>query len=368
MLLPVKLFLWGYLCEYKESYVEKNVLYNVYIKVDQYRNVPAGRGSFTKCLLMCSPGRLTGRRGLPHCCFYLGFSSTSSQCFRHYNAVKYCIHYKWFEIKQYLVEQPEKSHKSNASETERGLRIKKIIWWLGPTTVIWEDHSRHSDEIKRRMKIFMIISYHILLGLPLYSFGLSAGLYCGSDTPLDTPYFSPFYKTIREATGCSRAVTDSEDQEVHVVRLDQPAENVFLYVTGKAGLSSAPQSTDCNTNKGSTNNNNNNSLALVLASPTPVTWHLTSSGYNSHTDILISDGSRVLDIETGEELPSSPAILSTVVITENLALAKFSYIHSFTSLRGANRIFIRLPSGRNININIYIIIASPQSCRLLYPR
>ena len=144
----------------------------------------------------------------------------------------------------------------------------------------------------------MIISYHILLGLPLYTSGLSAGLYCGSDTPLDTPYFSPFYKTLREATGCTRAVTDSEDQEVHVVRLDQPAENVFLYVTGKASLSSAGQSTDCNTHKGSTNNNN--SLALVLASPTPVTWHLTTSGFNSHTDILISDGSRVLDIETGD--------------------------------------------------------------------
>ena len=50
---------------------------------------PQDGGSFTKCLLMCSPARLTGRRGLPHCCFYLGFSSTTgSQCFRHYNAVK----------------------------------------------------------------------------------------------------------------------------------------------------------------------------------------------------------------------------------------------------------------------------------------
>ena len=200
------------------------------------------------------------------------------------------------------------------------------------------------------MKIFMIISYHILLGLPLYSYGLSTGLYCGSDTPLDTPYFSPFYKTVREATGCSRAVNDSEDQEVHVVRLDQPAENVFLYVKGKAGLNSGQQqNTDCSTKAGSTNN----SLALVLASPTPVTWHLTTSGYNSRIDILISDGSRVLDIETGAELQTSPAILSTVVITENLALAKFSYIHSFTSLRGANRIFIRLPSGINRNICKY---------------
>ena len=249
-----------------------------------------------------------------------------------------------------MVDQPEKkSHKSNASETETRRRVEKIISWLRPTTRLWENHSRHSDEIKLRMKIFMIISYHILLGLPLYSSGLSSGLSCGSDTPLDTPYFSPFYKTVREATGCSRAVTDSEDQEVHVVRLDQPAENVFLYVTGRASLSSAhQQNTDCNTNKaGSTNNK---SLALVLASPTPVTWHLTTSSYNSRIDILISDGSRVLDIESGEELQTSSAILSTVVITENLALAKFSYIHSFTSLRGANRIFIRLPSGINKNI------------------
>ena len=83
------------------------------------------------------------------------------------------------------------------------------------------------------MKIFMIISYHILLGLPLVTSGLSTGLDCGSDTPIDTRYFSPFYKTVREATGCSRAVTDAEDREVHVVRLNQPAENVFLYATGK---------------------------------------------------------------------------------------------------------------------------------------
>ena len=198
----------------------------------------------------------------------------------------------------------------------------------------------------------MIISYHILLGLPWSSLALSAGLQCGSDTPLDTPYFSPFYKTLRPATGCSRAVGDSEDVEVHVVRLDQPAENVFLYVTGKSGPGPAQhRSTHCDTHQGSTNNK---SLALVLASPAPVTWHLTTSGYNAHTDILISDGSRVLDIETGDELPSSPAILSTVVITENLALAKFSYIHSFTSLRGANRIFIRLPSGKHLTYINYL--------------
>ena len=114
---------------------------------------------------------------------------------------------------------------------------------------------------------------------------------------------------------------------------------------------------------------NNRSLALVLASPTPVTWHLTSSGYNSPPDILISDGSRVLDIETGEELPTSPAILSNVVTTENLALAKFSYIHSFTSLLGANRIFIRLPSGRNKKnkVLVFILIPSSQYPRPHYP-
>ena len=171
------------------------------------------------------------------------------------------------------------------------------------------------------MKIFMIITYHILLGLP----GLSSGLSCGSDTPLHTRYFSPFYKRVRQATGCSRATTDTEEQEVHVIRLDQPAENVFLYVTGET---------------------NRSSLALVLATPSPVTWHLTRSGYSPHTEILISDGSTVRDLETGQELDTSPAILSTVVITENLALAKFSHIHSFTSLSGANRIFVRLPPGR----------------------
>lgn len=167
----------------------------------------------------------------------------------------------------------------------------------------------------------MIITYHILLGLAGLTSG--AGLSCGSDTPLDTPYFSPFYKRVRQATGCSRAATETEEQEVHVIRLDQPADNVFLYVTGSSNLTR---------------------LSLVLATPSPVTWHLTISGFSSQRDILISDGSKVLDIESGEELATSPAILSTVVITENLALAKFSYIHSFTSVSGANRIFVRLPS------------------------
>ena len=114
------------------------------------------------------------------------------------------------------------------------------------------------------MKIFMIISYHILLGLPLYSSGLAAGLNCGSDTPLDTPYFSPFYKTVREARGCSRAVTDSEDREVHVVRLGQPAENVFLYVTGKASLPPSGEGYHCNIII-TVGADNNRSLALVLA-------------------------------------------------------------------------------------------------------
>ena len=190
------------------------------------------------------------------------------------------------------------------------------------------------------MKIFMIITYHILLGLT----GLSSGLSCDGDDPLDTPYFSPFYKRVRPATGCSRAATDTEEQEVHVIRLDQPAENVFLYVTGST---------------------NRSSLSLVLATPSPVTWHLTREGYSGHTDILISDGSKVIDIKTGEELPTSPAILSTVVITENLALAKFSYIHSFTSLTGANRIFIRLPTGRIRSQPSHSLSSSPLDSQLL---
>ena len=101
--------------------------------------------------------------------------------------------------------------------------------------------------------------------------------------------------------------------------------------------------------------NNSSRVALVLASPSPVTWHLTVNGpapspaSNSAPrpapSILISDGSRVLDTASGAELAASVAILSSKVITEKLALAQFSSIHTFTSLAAANRIFINLEKG-----------------------
>ena len=83
----------------------------------------------------------------------------------------------------------------------------------------------------------------------------------------------------------------------------------------------------------------------MLATPTPVTWHLSVSGHAPGPNILISDGSRVLDTMTGHELPTTAAILTTKIITENLALAKFSTIHTFTSTKAANRIFIKLKPG-----------------------
>ena len=86
------------------------------------------------------------------------------------------------------------------------------------------------------MKIFMIFSYHLLLGLPWVTVGQVGQQedhkYCVSDHPLDTPYFTPFYKTVKPALGCSRSPTEQDKTEVHVVRLDQPENDVFIYVTG----------------------------------------------------------------------------------------------------------------------------------------
>ena len=100
-----------------------------------------------------------------------------------------------------------------------------------------------------------------------------------------------------------------------------------------------------------TGSTNSSGVALVLASPSPVTWHLTVSGPapspapRPAPRILISDGSRVLDTASGAELAASVAILSSKEITEKLALAQFSSIHTFTSLAAANRIFINLKKG-----------------------
>ena len=84
------------------------------------------------------------------------------------------------------------------------------------------------------MKIFLIFTYHILLGLPLLSQGSENQNYCVSDKPLDTPYFIPFYKQVRPALGCVSPPSQHDSSEVHVVRVNQPVDtNVFLYVTGK---------------------------------------------------------------------------------------------------------------------------------------
>ena len=84
-----------------------------------------------------------------------------------------------------------------------------------------------------KMKIFLIFCYHILLGLGQGFETVEHAKYCVSDSPLDTPYFVPFYKTVRPALGCARAPENHEKTEVHVVRLNQPEDDVFLYVTGE---------------------------------------------------------------------------------------------------------------------------------------
>ena len=91
----------------------------------------------------------------------------------------------------------------------------------------------------------MIFSYHILLGLAwLPTPGQGVGhdhAYCVSDNPLDTPYFIPFYKTVKPALGCARSPTEHDKTEVHVIRLDQPDDDVFIYVTGNVNNSSSKE-------------------------------------------------------------------------------------------------------------------------------
>jgi len=170
------------------------------------------------------------------------------------------------------------------------------------------------------MKILLACIFHICVILPV-SMGLLDQMYCGSDTPLDTPYFIPFHKTAQPALGCASQVQDDDKTEVHVVRLRKADREVFLHVSGPL------------THK----------LALVLASGHPVTWHLSVSGFSSAADILVSDGSSVVDIRTGHQIQSSPAILSSPNLTTKLARAKFSHINTFTTIEMANRIFINLP-------------------------
>ena len=63
---------------------------------------------------------------------------------------------------------------------------------------------------------------------------------------------------------------------------------------------------------------------------------------SSEPNILISDGSRVIDTATGAELPTTAAILRTETITHKLARTQFSTVHTFTSITAANRIFIQM--------------------------
>ena len=89
-----------------------------------------------------------------------------------------------------------------------------------------------------------------------------------------------------------------------------------------------------------------NKLALVLATSHPVTWHLSVAGFSFPPDILVSDGSNVVDIQTGHQVMTSTAIMTTPNLTTKLARAKFSHINTFTTIDTANRIFINLPPGK----------------------
>ena len=89
-----------------------------------------------------------------------------------------------------------------------------------------------------------------------------------------------------------------------------------------------------------------NKLALVLATSHPVTWHLSVAGFSSPPDILVSDGSNVVDIQTGHQVMTSTAIMTTPNLTTKLARPKFSHINTFTTIDTANRIFINLPPGK----------------------
>jgi len=173
------------------------------------------------------------------------------------------------------------------------------------------------------MKISLACIFHIWatsVTMPV-SMGLLDQKYCGSDEPLDTPYFIPFHKTAQTAVGCASRIQEDEKTEVHVVRLRRTDREVFLHVAGPP----------------------THSLALVLATAHPVTWHLSVSGFSAAPDILVSDGSTVLDLSSGQQIQSSPAILSSPALTSKLAIAKFSHINTFTTIDTANRIFITLP-------------------------
>jgi hypothetical protein len=72
----------------------------------------------------------------------------------------------------------------------------------------------------------------LLLLLLLSPDRAGAERYCGSDTPLDTPYFAPFQQTREEAVGCWAAPPAAD--HAHVLRVeDVPGEEVTVHILGK---------------------------------------------------------------------------------------------------------------------------------------
>ena len=74
----------------------------------------------------------------------------------------------------------------------------------------------------------------LLLAAPAPALVTKAGGYCGSDTPLSTPYFAPFHKKVEATWGCQAASPPGDEKsQVHVVRLIGVQEEVFLDVNGE---------------------------------------------------------------------------------------------------------------------------------------
>jgi len=140
---------------------------------------------------------------------------------------------------------------------------------------------------------------------------------------IDTPYFIPFNKTVKPARGCVTPLNAGQNTQVHVLLLDQADEHVYLHINGS----------------------DDQHLALVLSTPDrEVVWHLTTTGFISPPDILISDGSYVVGSEgSNKPLPARPAALTSLAQTTKIATAQFSHITSVTKIQAANGILINLP-------------------------
>jgi hypothetical protein len=83
-----------------------------------------------------------------------------------------------------------------------------------------------------RTMVRLLAASVLLLLLLLSPATAGAERYCGSDTPLDTPYFAPFQQTREEAVGCWAAPPASD--HAHVLRAeDVPWEEVTVHILGK---------------------------------------------------------------------------------------------------------------------------------------